>query len=221
MLKQTREGFWVIEEDTHFTKWVEEAQRLDHDRYVLDIIEQYLGNGIVLDIGANIGTHTYAYSKIINPKNIVAIEPNLECVECLKRNVPDCHIFNIAISDNTEEVFFNKDSKNIGASYMSEGIGQKAYSLDSLLDQIQSLISKDSISFIKMDIEGYELKALKGAFNLINKHKPNMWIEVNCGALKRANTSEEELLQYIKSLNYSFKEYPHKDIQYDILCTAL
>ncbi len=221
MLKQTKEGFWIIKEDTHFGKWVEETQRLDHDRHVLNIIEPHLGCGIVLDVGANIGTHSYAYSKLINPKKVIAIEPNPECVECLKRNIPDCHIFPIAISDNIEEVSINLDNQNIGASYVSKGSGIKAYPLDYLVDQIHTLTNEEKITFIKLDIEGYELKALKGAYNLINKHKPTMWIEINCHALKRAGSSEEELLDYVKSLNYKFEEYPYRYIQYDILCTAL
>jgi len=221
MLKQTKEGFWVIQEDTHFGKWVEETQRLDHDRHVLNIIEPYLGCGIVLDIGANIGTHSYAYSKLINPKKVIAIEPNLECVECLKKNIPDCHILPIAISDKIEELSFNLDIKNIGASYVSQGKGTEAYPLDYLEEQIQFLTEEQKFSFIKIDIEGYELKALKGAHNLIIRNKPTMWIEVNQYALKRAGSSEEELLEYIKSLDYKFEEYPYRDVQYDILCKPL
>lgn len=218
MIKQTKEGFWVIERDTHFTKWVEEAKKLDHDDYVLNIIKPHLGDGAILDIGANIGTHTYAYSKIIDPSKIIAIEPNSECCECLKRNVKNCHILNYAISDKVGEAEFLLDNCNIGASYFVEGQGTKTYSLDSIKNELASLVKNIKFSFIKMDIEGYEFKAITGAQLFISENRPKMWLEVNVGALERAKTSEHKLLNLIQSLNYKIESYPFRNQQYDILC---
>lgn len=218
MIKQTNEGFWVIKEDTHFTKWVEEAKRLDHDSYALNIILPNLGNGAIIDIGANIGTHTYAYSKKINSSKIIAIEPNEECCECLRKNIPDCHILNIAISDQESYGRYIRDENNIGASYFINGSDFKMYSLDSLIEKLENLVDNQPFTFIKMDIEGYECKALKGAKKFIDKYRPKMWLEVNVHALVRAGNSENELFDILKNYNYNVYSYPSPNVQYDILC---
>ena len=88
-MKKTNEGFYVIEHDTHAGKWVEENKGLDKIHLnefalhgisdELKNISQFLGNGAILDIGANIGCHSYTYSKIRDSKKIIAIEANEEC----------------------------------------------------------------------------------------------------------------------------------------------
>lgn len=218
MIRKTKENFWVIDRDTHFTKWVEESRKLDHDEYILNSITPYLGNNSIIDIGANIGTHTYFYSKRNGAKNVIAIEPNLECVECLSKNIPDCNIITSAVSDKDGEALFLLNNENIGASYFTEGQGTKTIKLDNYIDYLLSLVENKSFSFIKMDIEGYEVKALRGMEKLISTYKPNMLIEVNLGALQRAGTSEEELIELVKSYGYFYKALPYPSIQYDIIC---
>lgn len=221
---QTKEGFWVIKDDLIST-WIEQQKKIDI-AVPYDKIYPHLGDGIVLDIGANIGSHTYAYAKIINPKNIVAIEPNSEHVKCLKKNIPDCHVLELGISDKIGTVFYNEEHSNMGASFLSEDKnininfieGIKVYPLDYLWDTIKILTGKENITFIKMDIEGWELKALKGATNLLKEQRPKLWMEVCNSHLKRTNTTEEELYDYIYSIGYKIEPHPHKDIQYDILC---
>lgn len=46
---------------------------------------------------------------------------------------------------------------------------------------IDELGLKDKIGLIKIDIEGYELEALKGMTNIINRDKPYLMIEVEVG----------------------------------------
>jgi FkbM family methyltransferase len=216
MIKQTTNGVWVIANDTHFSKWVEESGRLDHDQYVIQLLLPKIDPGIVIDAGANIGTHTIVYCNVVGSSNVIAIEPNLECVKCLRKNVPYCNIIEAAIGDECGRGNLVLQD-NVGASYMIDGDDIPIIKLDTCeLVLLKSQTKR--ISFIKIDIEGYEVRALKGATQLISKHRPVMWIEVNRGALLRANTCEQELLDLIESFGYSWKAYPKQDIQYDILC---
>ena len=61
----------------------------------------------------------------------------------------------------------------------------------------------DNISFIKIDVEGYELKLLKGAFNTIEKNKPVIFIE------KKKNYND--LKNFLYELNYDIIEEFEKD----------
>ena len=217
MIRQTKHGFWVIDGETHFTVWTEESGRLDHDQYVLNIMKPHIGNGAAIDIGANIGTHTIAYANLLGVENVVAIEPNIECVECLKKNIPGIFVIDAAVSDINGEGKLCLE-KNVGASYMCEGSGIKTIQLDDYESLLSSNVKNKQFTFLKMDVEGYEVRALRGSKNFIKKHRPKMWIEVNLHTLQRNNFTEDDLLNEIKELGYRIISYPEKGIQYDVLC---
>lgn len=62
-VKQTKEGWWVLADDTHLSKWVEEHGRLDHDEAIASIVEHIPQGGVVVDAGASLGDHTIAYAR--------------------------------------------------------------------------------------------------------------------------------------------------------------
>ena len=75
--------------------------------------------------------------------------------------------------DETARLSFQSGLR--GASYIDD-----ANSSDDYIDviQIDSLMNKEEVTFIKMDIEGAELKALKGAKNIILRDKPKLAISI-------------------------------------------
>lgn len=61
-LRTTRMGHWIIDGDTHISKWVEETGRLGHDQDLLPRILKLIRPGdVVVDVGAFIGDHTFDY----------------------------------------------------------------------------------------------------------------------------------------------------------------
>jgi hypothetical protein len=76
--------------------------------------------------------------------------------------------------------------------------------------------------FIKLDIEGCEVKALKGAEQTILKHKPKMVIEVNHEALRRQGSYPGEIFGWLKDHGYQWsimqENMGRTDPMYDILC---
>ena len=96
-------------------------------------------------------------------------------------------------SDKTTLYFSNEGT--MGSKISDNGKLQIA------VDSIDNVV-KDKVSFIKMDIEGSELEALKGAKNTILKYKPKLAV---CVYHKK-----EDLItipQYILSLNQNYKLY--------------
>lgn len=130
------------------------------------------GNEIFLDLGAYNGDtvaefikNTYGY------QSIIAVEPDKRNFRKLSENTLDFEnivCINSAIADK------------IGIQLMSVNHG-RGNSSDGKMAEIQTVtiddISKNNIpTFIKMDVEGNELKAIKGGVSVIKNAKPKMYI---------------------------------------------
>ena len=69
------------------------------------------------------------------------------------------------------------------------------------------------ITFIKIDVEGYEIDVLEGSVNTIKKYKPNLCIEINEDLYKKRNKSFIDILQTFLILEYKFF-YVERDLVY-------
>lgn len=181
-------GIAVIENDGWISKWVEQHGRLDHDRYLLDqIVPLIPEGGIAIDTGANIGSHTVAYAERAGA--VYAIEANPEAYECLMHNteeVLNVYRLKYALSDTVGVAYIRRDPNNPGASYL----GETGTSSDAIpCSTLDRLFTTEKIDFIKLDIEGYEYKALLGARGILERCKPVIVCEINKGALARNNHS--------------------------------
>lgn len=206
-ISQTQEGYWVIDGDTHVSHWVRQERRLDHDQNTLPILYRYVRPGdVVLDIGANIGDHTIAYSDWVGSRGkVFAFECGYEANACLRNNMrgrENVVVLDMALWSSEGWLNFNQDNKNFGASFVtkSDVVAHdspiKCFPLDSF--------KINQIDFMKIDAEGSETEILRGAEIMIGRFKPIICMEVNGFALKRAGSSEEELLNLIKSFGYDY-----------------
>jgi len=74
------------------------------------------------------------------------------------------------------------------------------------------------LAFMKVDVEGFELRLLKGAEETINRCRPVMYIEINRGALERAGTSPEEVKAWLVAHNYRIEGWLEGSPQFDVTC---
>jgi len=128
-------------------------------------------------------------------------------------------VLNLKINSNI--VLYNKgvwsETTTINYSFgdlsSAIGVGEKTASVITL---DEALAEKD-VSFIKMDIEGAELDALKGAKNIIKRQKPALAICVYHNLQDRW-----EIPLYIKSLVPEYKIYlrHHSNYEYETVCYA-
>ena len=196
-------GAMVVATDTHVGLWVERQGRLDHDLYLLPMIVPLIPeNGTVIDGGALYGDHTLAYARKVGPHgSVFAFEPNPEAFTCLRKNMETFNVSSIVtpcqfgLSDKMSSVGFALD-ENTGASHIVEESKHRVPCVP--LDQM----TIDNISFIKLDIEGFEVKALRGAAVSIMTWRPVIVAEVNRGALERQGDTQEGLLNLLREYNY-------------------
>lgn len=170
-------------------------------------IENIKPNYKVLDIGANYGYFTLLASKLAGSGGkIFAFEPDPENLMILKENLKlnkctNVKIENSAISDQIGGINFIQQKFNKGESAVAKGAeGTKVSSTT-----LDSYFSKkaQNIDVMKIDIEGYEMKALLGAKKLIARsHKLKLFIEYNPERLSYYGDTPETLLKMLKKLGF-------------------
>ena len=147
--------------------------------------EQAMKSGdIVLDCGANIGV-TVEEALKAGARTIVAIEPAPENLECLRRNFPKeiesgrVVIYPKGVWDKDDVLTLNVDPKNSAADSVvmkPEGSEGKIQVPLTTVDKIVAELKLDRVDYIKMDIEGAEPNALRGAHDTIARFKPRLSI---------------------------------------------
>lgn len=215
-------NIWVLKND-EISGWVEEAGRLDHDINLLPVILHHIKEGdTVLDIGAFIGDHTVAYSEKVGPLGrVVAFEPNPYAFQCLKHNTEtysNVQCVPLGTSNASETVPLSGNNGSAGGTYVGDHMKITETRLHPL-----DMFNYSKVDLIKIDVEGYELKTLHGAKDLIARCRPVMVVEVNYEALKRQGARVGDLLAVIESFGYDYKIIQKNccltSPLFDILCT--
>ena len=143
----------------------------------LNYISKFIHPGdLVLDIGANIGNHSLYFSQILGAK-VIAFEPNKSICNILVSNAYINHAniiaHNCAVGNKNGRVNLfigNYCKRNKGAV---EVVESKAGSIKMI--KLDDLNLKPK--FIKIDIEGFESKAIDGMVKTL-KSKPPILIEI-------------------------------------------
>jgi len=211
-------GIWIIADDSHVGRWIVQQGRLDHDQNTLPFILPLINEGdIVIDGGAFVGDHTIAYSRKVGPKGrVYGFEPNPLAVQCAVHNLHGLEntvIVEKALGDRNSEFDIGSDDNNCAGAYLKAGNKVQMARLDDYCL---------APHFIKLDIEGCEVKALIGAQQTIIRCRPIMVIEVNVSALDRQGATVGQLLALLESYGYDYKVMQENcDIfspMFDLIC---
>ncbi len=139
--------------------------------------------GVYIDVGAHIGNHTVFFAEECPSTEVVAIECAAFSFSLLQRNCAQnitkpYHTVNAAVGLDGEavDVVAWADPRQTGSTHLAPGTQRLTQSLDSLLPDVEPVL-------IKLDVEGYELKALQGAMAMLKRSKPLLVIEVWDGGL--------------------------------------
>jgi FkbM family methyltransferase len=177
---------------------------------------------VVLDIGANIGTHALFFSHLVRAQGrVLAFEPlgpNIDALrETMRRRsrVSNVRVFQTAVGNPRkarQDVVIRAPGEDLTqASLRFQGAGswegetnvrEYAVSLTSL-DADGDVQALSSIDFIKIDVEGGELDVWKGGAQTIRRHKPLVYCEVYEKWATSFDYTPGELFVFAKSLGYT------------------
>ncbi len=154
-----------------------------YEQYVDFTYEKYyrLKEGdVIVDAGVNVGVFAIkAVQKVTSTGKVIDIEPEINNVKILRKNVQLNNLNNIIIVpkgiwDNKKCLTLNLPEKIVGHSFIKGSF----YSTDKrceyqsvqvdTLDNIIAGLGIIKVDFVKMDIEGNEIEALKGMSQILN-----------------------------------------------------
>jgi FkbM family methyltransferase len=133
-----------------------------------------------VDVGANLGVYSRALSKLT--PTVHAFEPNRELAQLLRRTLPrNVIVHEQALSSRTGSGTLRTPVVNgrpvFGLASLEEhaaypGSDQEAVRVAKLDDVLDG-----DVGFVKIDVEGHELRVLEGASSLIERCRPILLIE--------------------------------------------
>ena len=143
------------------------------------ILNMVNSDSIVLDVGANIGSHCLALAPYVN--NIVAFEADKENADLLEINCGLQSADNISVKHLAlgNSVGLTGTKFDFGKTCLSTVTDPdvEITTLDTWMT-LHELMLLPKVDFIKIDVEGMELAVLKGGKSLITTVKPSMLIEM-------------------------------------------
>ncbi|MEQ9859863.1 FkbM family methyltransferase [Pectobacterium cacticida] len=173
--------------------------------YFLDSIVDFMDDEVFVDCGAYTGDtilsflSNYRKKGFLKPKKVYGLEPdenNFQQLTTTMEGFDFCQVINSGVwSDNARISFLKGEGELSRIDFENKSDFIDVISIDSLLNG-------DKATFIKMDIEGAELAALRGSENTIRNYKPKLAISLY--------HKPEDLIEipfYLNSLNPNYKFY--------------
>ena len=149
----------------------------------IHLLSQLIGPGqTVVDGGANIGTHTVAFAKVVGSHGrVFAFEPQRLVFQQLAGNLALNRLTNVfafqkglGSEGGTSHVDAPKFENNIGAVRLC---GPEARTLEQVDIMLLDDLDLDACHLIKLDVEEMEHAALTGAAKTIARHRPVLSVE--------------------------------------------
>ena len=148
--------------------------------------------GTILDIGANVGTHSLRFSRAFD--HVLSFEPNPLVIDRLRRNVALNDVRNIAIhhvglgDSSTDLDLFAPVGANqgLGTFLTDEQYDRPLTRIGtSRIEAGDAYVGEHApgrIDAIKCDVQGFEVQVFGGLQSIIQRDRPILWIEIGSGA---------------------------------------
>lgn len=218
LYQQLAEKLQFISPNLYKKRYFKNLKNLSKENYFEKNIEPELiwikeflpENSVFIDIGTNVGAYLYQLENKLRPENIIAFEPNNKLSTRLKRIYKNIRIYNVALSDTTEitelkiPIIKGKKLNSRGTLLLNfKENEEENHFLEKVkvmkLDDWVKSENLQKLDFIKIDVEGNEMKTLYGAKSTIAKFRPMLMVEIE---QRHHETPVQQLIAEIENWNY-------------------
>lgn len=183
-------------------------------------------NGVICDIGANIGGKSFAYALWTQGGGqVFSFEPFGATYEFLRRNMEDngfTHVatFNLGLSDSQGELYIGQPAPHQHQRYGGPLIEAGLFSVHAAhpdetgalagetrpfttLDAFAEEHGLAALDFVKIDVEGHEWQVLNGGLDTLRRFGPAVQMEMNAFALGLAAVDPRQIVELLRRLGYA------------------
>jgi|GEM_PF-1495316 FkbM family methyltransferase len=206
------------------------------DQNLISIFKAFCkDDSCVLDLGANIGLTAIAFADICKQGRVIAVEPLPQSYKFLQSNFKNTNFnnvdfYNFAVGNKKTQIYMQAKSDFLAGAFIADRYqaDKTHFTIQVNIDSLDNIFDKfnlKNLDFIKLDLEGYEIYALEGAKETLNKYKPIVYLEMNHWCLnvfQRISLPEFQerlikLFPYIYAIEYpSYLDFTTVDNFYHI-----
>jgi FkbM family methyltransferase len=175
---------WVFKSDIYVSRSL-----AVYGEYVVaeaDVFRQIVKPGMtVVEIGANIGSHSVMLARACAPGLLLAFEPQQRVFQLLTANlvgnhVPNARVFPEALGASHSMIDMREPDYarrgNFGSFSLTKGPATGDRIMRVRVSPLDSW-ELDACHFMKIDVEGLECDVIKGATHTIKRHRPIIYTE--------------------------------------------
>jgi len=179
--------------------------------YLLDLfVESIPEGGTVVDVGAHIGLFTLLAARAVGPGGrVIAIEPNPQTRSLLQENLvlngleERVTVLGVAVSAERQRAVLHVNEEGFLSNLFSTEDGCESEVEVECVPLDELLVDWAPIDVMKLDVEGAEVSALRGAAGVIaTSPEITLFCELNPGTLERAGLSTGDLLAALDDLGF-------------------
>jgi FkbM family methyltransferase len=166
----------------------------------------------VVDVGANVGFFTLKFASWVGEQGqVIAIEPDIENFETLAAKVTGAglerrvRLHQAAAAAEAGYVHFQRNELHPGDHRITLGGGGIEVPTVTI-DDLVGAAGAESVSLVKVDVQGAEMLVLAGASRILAKMRPALFVEVDDGALQALGSSASTLVGYLEAAGYEMHE---------------
>jgi FkbM family methyltransferase len=167
----------------------------------------------VIDVGANLGYHSLWLSTLVGASGMVlAFEPVKYLYTALTKSIAEnqfeeqCLAFNCALSEHAGQgtIRHALGTLNFGGAHLVQAKQSDDHEYDVVEVKVLSdFIGDKRCSLIKLDVEGNEMKVLRGGVDLLRRDRPAVFVEISNEQLQRVSQCNgNDLLGFMARLGY-------------------
>ncbi len=171
-------------------------------------------DGVVVDIGAHAGQFSKLFAKMARKGEVYAFEPSAYARSVMAPAVGLNRLRNITLiakglGERSEPLVLHtplKRQRSLGFGTAHIGASQGPTVDQTIemttLDEFVAERAINRLDLIKADVEGWELRALKGGEAALRKYTPALYLEVDGALMGRAGDTPADLFDFLGQLGY-------------------
>lgn len=170
---------------------------------------------VFVDVGSNQGEYSLFAAKRLTQGKVIAFEPLPSIRYVLNENIKlnrfnNILVFDCGLSDHESTLLIHEIEnvhEGLATFYPGDRQSKSTFNVPlTSLDNIFETMKLNRLDFIKIDIEGGELKALKGASTVIQKYRPVLMVEINELTYSAAGYGSKDVEVFFESIGYQAYE---------------